>query len=57
MTATSEPTSLVLGPMLRHVDTTAAALWVETDAACTVSVTAGEQSWSARTFAVPTPTR
>ena len=45
-------TSLVLGPLLRHVDTTAAALWVETDAACAVTVTAGEQSWSARTFAV-----
>ena len=52
MTGTPGTPSLVLGPLLRHVDTTAAALWVETDAACSVSVTAGEQSWSARTFAV-----
>ena len=31
-------TSLVLGPMLRHVDQTSATVWVQTDAACTVDV-------------------
>jgi phosphodiesterase/alkaline phosphatase D-like protein len=35
--------SLVLGPMLRHVDATSATVWVETDAACTVSVLGAEQ--------------
>ncbi|MDT7677738.1 MAG: hypothetical protein QOD82_5640, partial [Pseudonocardiales bacterium] len=29
---------LVLGPMQRHVDHTSAAIWVETDAPCTVEV-------------------
>jgi hypothetical protein len=29
---------LILGPMLRYVDTTAATVWVETDAACEVDV-------------------
>ncbi|WP_067855743.1 alkaline phosphatase D family protein [Nocardia shimofusensis] len=29
---------LVLGPVLRHVDATSAAVWVETDAACEVEV-------------------
>jgi phosphodiesterase/alkaline phosphatase D-like protein len=41
-------TSLVLGPMLRHVDQTSATVWVETDAPCTVSVLDSEQ----RTFGV-----
>jgi hypothetical protein len=40
--------SLVLGPMLRHVDETSATVWVETDAACTVTVLGAEQ----RTFRV-----
>ena len=35
--------SLVLGPMLRHVDATSATVWVETDAPCTVSVLGAEQ--------------
>ena len=35
--------SLVLGPMLRHVDATSATVWVETDASCTVSVLGAEQ--------------
>lgn len=42
------PASLVLGPMLRHVDRTSATVWVETDAACTVRVLGAEQ----RTFQV-----
>jgi hypothetical protein len=41
-------TSLVLGPILRHVDRTSATVWVETDAACTVEVLDAEQ----RTFRV-----
>ncbi len=44
-------TSLVLGPLMRHVDTTTAAIWVETSTASEVSVVAGERQASARTFA------
>ena len=40
--------SLVLGPMLRHVDETSATVWVETAEACTVTVLGSEQ----RTFQV-----
>ncbi len=43
---------LVLGPMLRHVDETSASIWVETAAAATVAVHAGDRSWQARTFTV-----
>jgi len=43
---------LVLGPMLRYVDETSATVWVETDAACTVEVLAGEHTVSSRTFTV-----
>jgi hypothetical protein len=43
---------LVLGPLMRHVDETSAAIWVETAAAGTVTVRAGDRSWSHRTFAV-----
>ncbi len=39
---------LVLGPLLRHVDETSATVWVETDAACEVSVL----GCTTRTFAV-----
>ncbi len=52
------PHSLVLGPMLRHVDATSAAIWVETADAATVSVhldgaaEGHERVWRARTFAV-----
>jgi hypothetical protein len=45
-------TTLVLGPMLRHVDETSAVIWVETSGDCEVTVTAGDRSWSARTWAV-----
>jgi hypothetical protein len=41
---------LVLGPLLRYVDATSATVWVETDAATTVTVTAGERQASAPTF-------
>lgn len=41
---------LLLGPMLRHVDSTSAAIWVETVAACTVEVRCGPDTWQARTF-------
>ncbi|WP_125036045.1 alkaline phosphatase D family protein [Nocardioides sp. LS1] len=43
-------TSLVLGPLLRHVDDTSATIWVETAAAATVTVSAGEHRASAPTF-------
>src|SRR6185312_936769 len=39
---------LILGPMLRYVDATAATVWVETDAACEVDVLGRR----ARTFCV-----
>ncbi|HET6562352.1 MAG TPA: alkaline phosphatase D family protein [Marmoricola sp.] len=44
--------SLVLGPLLRHVDESSAAVWVETTGSATVTVRAGDRSWSARTFRV-----
>ena len=44
--------SLVLGPIMRHVDETSASIWVETRDAARVTVRAGRQSWEARTFAV-----
>lgn len=45
-------TPLVLGPLLRHVDATSAAVWVETRDSAEVRVVAGEQSAAARTFRV-----
>jgi hypothetical protein len=42
---------LLLGPLLRYVDDTSATVWVETEAAGEVTVTAGERSATARTFA------
>ncbi len=50
--APTPPDSLVLGPILRHVDTTSATIWVETRSSCRVSVRTGEGEWSARTFRV-----
>jgi hypothetical protein len=50
--ATASDTRLVLGPLLRYVDETSAALWVETAASATVTVRAGEGAWTARTFRV-----
>ena len=44
-------THLVLGPLLRHVDATTAAIWVETAEAAEVTVSAGSHVASARTFA------
>jgi hypothetical protein len=45
---------LVLGPVLRHVDTSSAAVWVQTAAAATVSLhlEGDERVWSAPTFRV-----
>ncbi|KGJ72098.1 glycoside hydrolase [Cryobacterium roopkundense] len=43
--------SLVLGPLLRYVDEVSASIWVETRAFSHVTVTAGERSWTTRTFA------
>lgn len=43
---------IVLGPLLRHVGSTHATIWVETDAACEVEVLAGETAGSSRTFRV-----
>lgn len=43
---------LLLGPLLRYVDETSAALWVETAAPATVTVTRGSASATAQTFVV-----
>ncbi|GAB3443352.1 alkaline phosphatase D family protein [Streptomonospora sediminis] len=43
---------LRLGPLLRHVTDTTATIWVETEAPCLVTVTAGEHTAQARTFTV-----
>lgn len=43
---------LRLGPILRHVTETSATIWVETEAAGTVTVTAGDRSVSSDTFQV-----
>ncbi len=43
--------SLRLGPLLRYVDATAATVWVETEVAAQVTVTAGEHGASRSTFA------
>jgi phosphodiesterase/alkaline phosphatase D-like protein len=43
---------LVLGPLLRHVDETSACIWVETEDAGVVTLSAGEHRAEARTFAV-----
>jgi hypothetical protein len=43
---------LVIGPLLRYVDETNAAVWVETRAASAVAVVAGERRWETRTFQV-----
>ena len=44
--------SLVLGPLLRHVDEQSATIWVETDGPAEVVVVAGDHRATARTFAV-----
>ncbi|WP_026535279.1 DUF7800 domain-containing protein [Arthrobacter sp. H14] len=44
--------SLVLGPMMRFVDETAASIWVETRDAGRVTVRTAGSSWQAPTFAV-----
>ena len=41
---------LVLGPLLRHVDSDSATIWVETSTACEVVVTAGDHRATTRTF-------
>ncbi|MFL6002517.1 MAG: alkaline phosphatase family protein, partial [Nocardioides sp.] len=43
---------LVLGPLLRHVDETSACIWVETEDAGVVALSAGEHRAEARTFSV-----
>ena len=42
---------LLLGPLLRYVDATSAAVWVETRDAARVVVRAAGRAWEARTFA------
>ncbi len=42
---------LVLGPLLRFVDETSAAIWVETRDRCEVAVRAAGRVWTAATFA------
>lgn len=41
---------LVIGPLLRHTDTTSAVIWVEVTTRSTVTVRIGDRSWSAPTF-------
>lgn len=41
---------LVIGPLLRHTDTTSAVIWTEVAARSTVTVHIGDQAWSAQTF-------
>ena len=43
--------SLILGPLLRYVDETSAAVWVETRSAGQVAVSAAGRTWTAATFA------
>jgi hypothetical protein len=43
---------LLLGPLLRYVDATSAAVWVETRDRAQVTVRLGDSTWSAGTFAV-----
>src|ERR671917_623957 len=43
---------LILGPLLRHVGTSDATVWVETDAPCEVEVRAGDSSHRSPTFTV-----
>ncbi len=45
-------TSLVLGPLLRHVTESSATVWVETDRRCVVSVTVDSREFSTATFCV-----
>lgn len=49
---TAQSHDLVLGPVLRHVDETAAAVWVEVSGRSTVAVQIGTDRWSAPSFAV-----
>lgn len=49
---TAPEDALLLGPLLRYVDETSAAVWVETAAPGTVTVTRGTASASASTFVV-----
>lgn len=44
--------TIVLGPLLRHVDATEATVWVETDAPCEVRVRCGDVEATARTWGV-----
>ncbi|MEU8251120.1 alkaline phosphatase D family protein [Nonomuraea sp. NPDC048916] len=44
--------ALVIGPMLRHVDSSSASIWVETSEPCTVAVVAGDRTWRSPTFTV-----
>lgn len=44
--------ALVVGPLLRHVDTTSASIWVETSEPCTVAVEAEGRAYRSPTFTV-----
>lgn len=46
------PATIVLGPLLRHVDATGATVWVETDVPCEVRVRCGDVEATARTWGV-----
>ncbi len=48
----AEHPHLVVGPLLRYVDSDSATIWVETSAPCEVRVRAGDRSGAAQTFCV-----
>ena len=50
--STSAPSPLLLGPLLRFVGAHDASVWVETAGPARVTVTVGERTWEAATFAV-----
>jgi hypothetical protein len=51
-TRTSDDAALLVGPLLRYADQRRATIWVETDRACVVGVTVGDDAFDARTWSV-----
>ena len=52
MTASARTPELVLGPLLRYVDSTDATVWVEVSAPCEVTIRAGDEVATERTWGV-----
>ena len=51
-TEAGDDASLLVGPLLRYADDTAATIWVETDRTCAVAVVVGDERFSTRTWSV-----